>query len=730
MSVCLCIYNNVQDVNIITNSLQPNVTLVNSKSDILSLPNLSRVGFMFHNDGSNGVPSMFHTDKQQSNITSDSYSYKLKTNTVQPRSESTPQFTKPTPSQYVYYNSHLISFLSELKAQFGTFTFDIISCSMNDPNFIAETNTVQTALGINIEYSLNQTGNGSDADWILESNGENLKGLYFTDNINTWNHVLIYATYTGSDVNTYINSNITYSSGVYTLQANIDLGAYNILLNDGEVFDGNNYSIYPTISRSGFFITNSRNKATTIKNLTVDYTVHDVIINDLYAYSINESSIGGGGIVRPLQSNFTLNNCNVLHPNIMMQANCGGLVGMYCSSFDIIDCTTVGSCLESGTGGLVAPNCVNFLIKNSTNNMNENQCSSEMPIGFLVGFYCSNFRIINCINNGSFLNGNSYSGEFVSAFCNNFTITNSINNDQGGYKADYCAGFTGILCFNFVLDSCTNYNIGDGSSECSGFVGYGSYDFTIKRCTNHGLINGWGSGGIVAPRCSNFTVIDCVNYGAINELGCGGICGATVGTTYAIPYWGGFKYGDNNVKIISCTNNGSVNSDYCGGIAGQYFGTIRTYGNYNFLVYTNMSNGNYLISNCVNNGLVSSLNSNSGGILGSYCGSLINEGYSNYNNPTIVYNGIHSDISINNCTTTSGNLCGTYCLYNQFDGSSGYFYHSLHSSLIIRKSYTGNSVSKIIGSVGSNVNNCQISYIDSSGNVTDLIANPNTNFYE
>jgi hypothetical protein len=68
---------------------------------------------------------------------------------------------------------------------------DIISCNMNSNGFINEVNKLNTKYNINIDYSLDKTGNyNSGDDWIMESSGKNIKYDYFTDNINQWNYVL------------------------------------------------------------------------------------------------------------------------------------------------------------------------------------------------------------------------------------------------------------------------------------------------------------------------------------------------------------------------------------------------------------------------------------------------------------------------------------------------------------------------------------------------------------
>ena len=48
-------------------------------------------------------------------------------------------------------------------------TVDILSCNLNNEEFIKEINKIENDLNIDIRFSLNQTGNNPNGDWILES---------------------------------------------------------------------------------------------------------------------------------------------------------------------------------------------------------------------------------------------------------------------------------------------------------------------------------------------------------------------------------------------------------------------------------------------------------------------------------------------------------------------------------------------------------------------------------
>lgn len=77
----------------------------------------------------------------------------------------------------------------------GNLTVDLISCNLNTNDFIQQLNNIQitekSGFTFNIEYSLDLTGIEQEGgDWIMESNNSSIKEIYFTSEIDQWNHVL------------------------------------------------------------------------------------------------------------------------------------------------------------------------------------------------------------------------------------------------------------------------------------------------------------------------------------------------------------------------------------------------------------------------------------------------------------------------------------------------------------------------------------------------------------
>ena len=82
--------------------------------------------------------------------------------------------------------------LSYFKNVLMASNIDLMGCSIHSNinwNFVIE--KIQNEIGININSSNDNTGNSQiDGNWILESNNENLIGLYFTENIKKYKFVL------------------------------------------------------------------------------------------------------------------------------------------------------------------------------------------------------------------------------------------------------------------------------------------------------------------------------------------------------------------------------------------------------------------------------------------------------------------------------------------------------------------------------------------------------------
>ena len=62
---------------------------------------------------------------------------------------------------------------------------DLLTCNVNDVLFIEELIKIKLV----VRYSTNPAGNLSD--WVQESHNINIRNIYFNENIELWNHLLI-----------------------------------------------------------------------------------------------------------------------------------------------------------------------------------------------------------------------------------------------------------------------------------------------------------------------------------------------------------------------------------------------------------------------------------------------------------------------------------------------------------------------------------------------------------
>lgn len=86
-------------------------------------------------------------------------------------------------SRYKYISNGLMEII-----QFCGVPVDLLACSLNKTDFIEQIGKIRQHLGIEIRFSLNDTGN--TMDWILESDSIDVKDLYFNSAIDRWNYTL------------------------------------------------------------------------------------------------------------------------------------------------------------------------------------------------------------------------------------------------------------------------------------------------------------------------------------------------------------------------------------------------------------------------------------------------------------------------------------------------------------------------------------------------------------
>jgi hypothetical protein len=88
--------------------------------------------------------------------------------------------------------SDIILFYNNLRSIYGITTIDLISCLLyRSPEWVSIIRALEEKTGINFRASSNETGNlKSGGDWIQESDGVDIRDIYFTDAIHAYRDLL------------------------------------------------------------------------------------------------------------------------------------------------------------------------------------------------------------------------------------------------------------------------------------------------------------------------------------------------------------------------------------------------------------------------------------------------------------------------------------------------------------------------------------------------------------
>ena len=186
---------------ILSNSLLYDKTLVDSiKSDIIQ-----------YNE--NSYPDISNIDS----ITHLSFIYHNRKNEVL---QMLPFYEEKNSSlNYNFFTKKVIDLinLAKTKTPQGTqLIVDLITCDLNSTDFVEQMALMETEMNIDIRYSVDQTGNNPQGNWILESDNVNIKDIYFTENIDNWSDTLLYSYQDYIQNNHYLK--FTYSGGVTSFQ--------------------------------------------------------------------------------------------------------------------------------------------------------------------------------------------------------------------------------------------------------------------------------------------------------------------------------------------------------------------------------------------------------------------------------------------------------------------------------------------------------------------------------
>ena len=482
-------------------------------------------------------------------------------------------------STYKYFSNDLVELFKQMNEKTSEpLIVDILTCSLNNPEFQACVSQIESDLGINIQYSLDPTGNSPQGNWVLESDNVNVKDVYFTEDINNWSSVLT------DDITTYVNgvvssiTGISYDAGTktYTLTQNVELGAaleaiavaksdatykprkYFIDLGANGVFDGAGFTMnfdgghtQQNAYIEGLFKCSDTQGSPSI--------IRDLGILALVNTSIYTSSCKWSYMVKNSQKYFEITNCYVSGGNIVGDGGgfiAGSDVG-HSGNCTINKCYSTGNIHGNGSGGICGSqagyggvctitNCY------STGDINYGNCGGI--VGIKAGYMNGSCTITNCYTTGTFGSGTEHAGLIAGAeFGNNGTgimskcySTGEIGGSQmNGGLVGYQAGQSGI---NSLISDC--YTTGDVTSANNGGLAGKNCKMAFVRCYQSGAItHNYGSGFTrQGQTAETFSQTNCY--------------------THPISFGYGSVYGDNDVADIS----GSI-----GNLGGEFTAVPASY---------------------------------------------------------------------------------------------------------------------------------------------------------
>ena len=403
---------------------------------IIGSSNLTHLAFVYHYPGYNEVP--FFPD-DYSLIDDEPYTQK-----------------------YIFFPDNLVELFKKINELTNEpLIVDLLTCSLNNPEFKTCVEQVENDLGINIRYSLDQTGNEPEGNWVLESDGTNVKDVYFTDKINDWNDTLsniidfinedgnvpadgtlldsfkMYTSYVDftNDTNSITPIRVTYNSNggkTYTLEftntidtdiltwgwvrlrkdginnvttAPSDSQQYNFVLGANDIFDGNSKTIrYRRGDNIGWTIESPYTgwDATSGAGETGNYSTR-IYVWGLFTFpntGINASN-------RAIVKNLSVDHGRGIHNGA------GGLVQKRQDFFELYNCSSSCNFVNSNGGGLAGEWCGraangngasgiagDILINKCTYSGVMNKASCGGFLGKGAGGYASNSKIL--VINSSF----------------------------------------------------------------------------------------------------------------------------------------------------------------------------------------------------------------------------------------------------------------------------------------------------------------------------------------
>jgi hypothetical protein len=479
-----------------------------------------------------------------------------------------------------------VSFLTGCINEFHVAHIDFLACNtLQYSNWKSYYALLSSQTCVVVGASNDKTGNlNYGGDWVMENTHENVRDLYFNENISNYASTLaainisadgasnaIYLQMIGADMQYSIGSvpgswtTIASSDWPVTItNSNITPGPTNVLrvvATEDLIISSSTGGV------NGYFIAGT-------SYITFDGSGNTININTITNYLglIQNGTSAAAGFGNVIVKDFiTAMSGSTL--NIDAGWLCQKYFGRGASGNEIINCTNNGVISGQYAGGIA---------------------------GSYVGYNGGSVTFTSCTNTG-LISGQGAGGiaGLSAGFTNgSATFTNCTNSGEiSGSSAGGIAGAEAGISGSATFTGCTNSGLisGLGAGGIAGsFAGVNGGSATLTNCFSTGLISGQFAGGIAgaffAYNSNELCSISyCYSTGAISGSNAGGIVGANIGYTSNASY-------TPNVDIENCYSLGAI-ATTCGGICGGTSGAP----------YDN--NPNVTITNCYSSGTIVDANS-------------------------------------------------------------------------------------------------------------------------
>jgi hypothetical protein len=468
-------------------------------TSLVNIKSLTHVAFVWHYPGFSALPFF-----------EDSIEF---TDGVEPK----------MPPKISYISNKVVELMKALPAGCKV---DLLSCNLDDPMFKAEVAELERLCNVDIRYSVDQTGNNPNGNWVLESDNVDVKSVYFTDAINAWSGVLAsskpaqimatnaptYFEYDSATKTLKLKKSCKWTEIVseYSGMALVDF----ISLYDGETLDGQGFTIdlesitswYGLVSTGIGTDNDNRN---TVKNLgilggTTSQNGGFILrSNNRYCNIINCYSTGdifkyGGGICGATSTYVSVTNCYSTG-NIGFYS--GGICGTYLGTSRPDDTVLVKDCYSTGTVGDYAGGIIAAYAGTNNGNVIVENCYSTGTInrfgGGILGFFAGNKGSViarNCYSTGDIGQQGggifaSYAGNEGSAIARNCYSTGTIAGYAGGILGSHAASTNGSASVENCYSTGTVGVYGGGIFAHNPYSG-ASKDNTYSRTGIYNALDG------------------------------------------------------------------------------------------------------------------------------------------------------------------------------------------------------------------------------------------------